>query len=1047
MAMVRSEGSSPSSLEMDAEIHRDAGNPAASSPSKERRPQQQPQWRTQAEPFPSEDSRSPISRRAMLAFLLLVGVAIIHAVASGVAHMHEPQKTQQQQAKSHPLFATKVISDNRKASATTPPEGEATASILSRAGQLSSLISHLDASDVVEVYVVTRMAPLHNVASASSGGNRRKVQRMLDESVASASNDDPGAKKEEENVPQPSIPTGPVLVRKSALAFRYRPRVASAARGHSLATDEAEQELSDMDKLEEQKYFELTLEYGPQRTGAAKTAEAMPSVHVDVTEVGTGEAGNEEGAGKFVQWENEGRVYHSSRISSEWSEAYYMAPITGVVLEKIIQRAVEYTYKRPRYQPFEVVSLPSGNLVLKSSGADDFVWDMFRDLADLYVKVDPLLVPPRGKVQFYVADPPEEGGEDGRGDGRREDDEEEGPTDGSTAKRTSRRRSHPNVRQVRGPAEGARAAAFYENFFGCATAIKTGDYSSFLPPPTAEPTLRPTLSPAPSQSSSAEEDDDDVAEADEGSDEEDGPSKQAGQGDSEIAESEGNIEPEEQDAPDALHPDEEQDGLEEDEDSHLDALDVGEIDDVANNDQPDTPAANETGSIRQRYLPSLRQLDENEDTAIDEPLFVAAVDTEGDALNDQGDVDIGDEDDDIPGLSPTNDDFMDDFIIPEEKDSEDDAAEVAEKAAIEAEKAAENAAAVVGTNSSTPADTSEVIAATNEAAKAAKKAKEATVAARSKISAEALLSGDGDLMTGVLSTCFSDPKYNIRRQEEIRHDVEPADDEGNGYVIEKRESTYAYIYLDGDVFVRLNLTAPYWGTVSALETVPLPHVPPEGKGDAIDWAIFMLILTGTLFGFVVLVHQVGLVLDKRLRFRYFFHPTMTEEDWATDEDFGGGDEQSPLKGGGFLHSELMKSPELLPTSMGGSKNQSPPTMYRDNPSLPSPEDDSHQLDLEMAERRTPIRQRDRQPSEGSEPTPSPRKMSFGESGSPAELPLSLRMKLESPDFVERTSNVSFSKVSLPKMSPITDDGQSRRVDFEKSKAPSLPLNPEESPIT
>ena len=115
--------------------------------------------------------------------------------------------------------------------------------------------------------------------------------------------------------------------------------------------------------------------------------------------------------------------------------------------------------------------------------------------------------------------------------------------------------------------------------------------------------------------------------------------------------------------------------------------------------------------------------------------------------------------------------------------------------------------------------------------------------------------------------------------------------------------------------------------------------------------------------------------------------------------------------------------------------------------MPSPEDDSHQLDLEMAERRTPIRQRDRNLSEGSNPTPSPRKMSFGESGSPDELPLSLRMKLESPDFVERTSNVSFSKVALPKQSPVTQDDR-RQLDFQKSsKTPSLPLSPEESPIT
>jgi len=60
----------------------------------------------------------------------------------------------------------------------------------------------------------------------------------------------------------------------------------------------------------------------------------MPAVHImnnnmeDVSNV----------TGKHVYWDNKGRVYHSTRISNEWTDAYYMAQITGVVLEKIIQR-------------------------------------------------------------------------------------------------------------------------------------------------------------------------------------------------------------------------------------------------------------------------------------------------------------------------------------------------------------------------------------------------------------------------------------------------------------------------------------------------------------------------------------------------------------------------------------------------------------------------------------------------------------------------------------------------------------------------------------
>ena len=160
-----------------------------------------------------------------------------------------------------------------------------------------------------------------------------------------------------------------------------------------------------------------------------------------------------------------------------------MASITGVVFEKIIQRAVEYTYKRPRYQPFEVVSIPSGKLIVRSSGSDDFVWDMFRDLAYLYVDIDPILVPPRGRVQFYVADPVDHSQEEGNNNGRSIEEAQQQGDNNPNARPKKQHQPNPNVKKVQGPLEGSRAAMFYENFFNCANAIKTGDYSMYLPPP------------------------------------------------------------------------------------------------------------------------------------------------------------------------------------------------------------------------------------------------------------------------------------------------------------------------------------------------------------------------------------------------------------------------------------------------------------------------------------------------------------------------------------------------------------------------------------
>ncbi len=433
-------------------------------------------------------------------------MAIADTIASRFDSMHaaKQQLTQKHPSLDHHAQQGREKSDAKRSAYAsfvednTPEADGATATVLSRASQLSELISRLDASDVVECYVVTRMAPLANAAvfgvSSTAGGiGNGKVRAMLDASMELFNANNATTSKGEEITPislpaaTPSIPSGPVLIRKSALAFRYRPRVASASASHGQALPGEQRTHS--------KYFELTLEYGPQRAGAAKTSESIPVVRMD-----TDSFSENSNIGKYVSWENEGRVYHCTQISEAWTDAYYMAPISGVVFEKIIQRAVEYTSKRPRYQPFEVVSIPSGNLILRSSGSDDFVWDMFHDLADLYVVIDPLLVPPRDKVQFYVADP------DRTINDRHGEIGNAASSEVNANVRNDGKQVNPNVQKVKGPMEGSRAAVFYENFFNCANAIKTGDYSSYVPPPSFAPTDSPTTSMAPSMAASIVDD-------------------------------------------------------------------------------------------------------------------------------------------------------------------------------------------------------------------------------------------------------------------------------------------------------------------------------------------------------------------------------------------------------------------------------------------------------------------------------------------------------------------------------------------------------------
>lgn len=644
----------------------------------------------------------------------------------------------------------------------------AVATVLSRPSQLSAQISHLDARDIVECYVVTRMAQLEDVAShAGSNINVEGVHRMLGESKSFAFT----SAREESTLSSSvadatSIPSRPIMIRKSALAFRHRPHVASAS-----STDPASS-TSPGDENEHLKYFELTLEYGPLRSGVVNAAESMPALHMGVDSNITR---------KYVTWDNKSRLYHSTRISNEWTEAYYMAQISGVVLEKIIQRAVEYVHSHPRYQPLEVVSIPSSDLILKSCGADDFVWSMVRVLAEFYVDIDPLLLPPRHRIQFFVADT--------------EDNDYGGVGQSDSWKNTvSDEKLTANVEEVKGSIEGDRVAAFYENFFSCVSAIKTGNYSS--------PTLLSSI--APSIETAIE--------------------KSAGIG---VAEGSNVL---------------------------RDQNETAVVEVVSNfSSSSHVPG-------KSRYTSAL----------------VKAVD-----------------------------------------------------------------------------DTTDVM----------------------KSKSEALLSGDGFSMTSALSTCFSDPKYGIR----IKDDME-------------RAITSAYLYVDGDIFFRLNLTAPYVGIATSWETVPSPQIRPQGRGDAIDWAILALILMGALSGIMIMVYQ-----------------------W----------EKSPLKvkkGGGFPHSAIFLTTESIPSSMGGEgRSKISCVSYCDQVELTSPKKKGGLDGLNKKRKLSNLNIR------GSTPNQTNRKSEYAKLD---HLPSSLKMEMETAtDVIERLSTRSNTKVSLSKQQVKFDESYDPQMDF------------------
>ena len=182
---------------------------------------------------------------------------------------------------------------------------------------------------------------------------------------------------------QTGTPPEVVMVQKSALAFRYKPPSSQ-----------------NPDSPRAKRPFELTLEYGPQRTGADMESEAIPFV----------EGGSTEEEGKFVSWNNEGKIYYETSIEAvRWDSANFMAPITGAVLSKVLDHALDYTTQYPRYQPFEVYDVAQNVVVVHSSSSDDFVWGLFGRLASLNVNLRPLLIQPQRKVRLYVNTSLEEG--------------------------------------------------------------------------------------------------------------------------------------------------------------------------------------------------------------------------------------------------------------------------------------------------------------------------------------------------------------------------------------------------------------------------------------------------------------------------------------------------------------------------------------------------------------------------------------------------------------------------------------------------------------
>lgn len=692
----------------------------------------------------------------------------------------------------------------------------------------------LDAGDILECYALVRKATVHN-------------SLMSDATMT---------------------------IHKVALGLRYRP-------------------LTVNDPTDEEKIREITLEYGPQRMGVGLNQESMPTVQQE-NAAGGGDVVdfNSTSSKSFVTWENEGKVYYTTQIASTgYISAYYMASVTGTVLGKILDKAVEYPMEnayirgRPRrYQPFVVVDGNAGlpppgfegeympkpsqrKVLLRSSSSVDFMEYMFYTLAELGVSLHPILAPPAYEIQLFAT----------------------------------------GVEKVKvGPPVWVTqaAATFYEKLYQCIEAKVTGDYTGFTKQPTPSPTTISPTTANPAASLAPSISDQVVDVEPEPTFETNGTESSIEVGyDSNDNDRQRSLRADFPGTPQVMETDPPIDALKDIEnlidDADGTAVNATAVPTVNQTAIHASQASDETGSLA---LPSESSIASINGSYIISNLTTPDVTAiNGTNLNISFPPSISSS----PSAFPTNDvPSASPSMIPtavkvnkqdtkSEVDEAQEAADQAKQAAAEAKDAAK-----------TDVDTKAADAA-QAAANAAQKAADATSNAAAQAAMEALLSGDGSTMISFISPCFSDPQFGIAVQGE------------NGTLISQ-----AYLYLDGSSYYKVNLTYPFMQVVPVEHTLPQPRdfASSGSGGDLLDWTLALSLLFMFLFGILMLVQQIfgGYVKLIRPLFNFqiwFFNPlhyedikdSMEEERRLTESQQGRGQPHS-------------FGQDVIPVSMGGRRS-------------------------------------------------------------------------------------------------------------------------------
>jgi hypothetical protein len=656
------------------------------------------------------------------------------------------------------------------------------------------------------------------------------------------------------DAPLHGIANSTLHIQKMALGVRYRP--------------------SGVRDLKEP--MELTLEYGPQRMGPSFSHEAVPFVQVEDTS-------------SFIAWDNVGKVYYTTKIVTQnYLSSYYMASMTGAVLDKILAQAVDYSERRRRYQPFAVYSSENKKELKSSSGAD-FTQFMWKHLAMLGVEIEPILPPPVYEARLWVS----------------------------------------SWQKVIPEAAVAQAAAtYYQKLYQCLESIATNDYGAYIP--SALPTVSPAPTPGPTQqripsAKPSEENANTGEEAAANPSAPDSNSPMDKTNSTTIPDADSNV-PADDSATDADGTEDEtapqpEDGVPENEPSENKDESQGENDDDISpsddsNHLDEDNQTSDNGDNRLRYM--RRRLDEDEifDDDIDDGSEKEEEDSE---INDVESLDVkavSEESANKPSALGTATPTPTELEPPALPSSGQDV-EKAQQAAQEAQIAADEAE-----NAATTEEDTKSAEAAQVAAHAAQAAADATSDAAAQAAMDGLLSGDGAVMSSIASTCFSNPQYDIASVDE------------NGTV-----TSEAYLYRDGSLYYKLNLTSPYLEVVKVNR--PLPKVvlisDYGSGGDFVDWVLALAVLGLVALTVVVILQQMGYQYIASLFRcqRWFFNPR--KYDYEGNAVFVEDEEGAPFRFG----------QDSIPLSMGGRVSPRSRRNVRP-PAAPDVENDSDVLVPELS---------------------------------------------------------------------------------------------------